>query len=247
MKKLSEEFYQMADRISEMPSGMLATRYLPMTAPITYIPNFITDPDRMFKELSEELDWEKRGNTPRQEYYCNDIPNPYVYGVGEGRRRYDPKPWHKAIEQIRSAISAHTGTIFEVCFLNRYLDQKDHLGWHADDSPEMDDARPIAIVSLGVEREIWFRKFIHEVCALCIEPIPNHKTPDCRGPEIAKKKTIKLYTPEEKIKLGHGSLCLMHAGMQEEWFHRIPKCSHICGERISLTFRGYIDPSGESK
>lgn len=104
---------------------------------------------------------------------------------------------------------------FEVCFLNRYLDQSDHLGWHADDSPEMDDARPIAVISLGVEREIWFR------------PIP-----------------VKGEPPQEvsKVRLGHGSLFLMHPGMQETHQHRIPKASSLCGERISLTFRGYTEP-----
>lgn len=30
---------------------------------------------------------------------------------------------------------------------NIYLVQTDQLGWHADDSPEMDDARPIGIVT----------------------------------------------------------------------------------------------------
>lgn len=30
------------------------------------------------------------------------------------------------------------------------------MGWHTDDSPEMDYARPIVIVTLGAEREIWF-------------------------------------------------------------------------------------------
>jgi alkylated DNA repair dioxygenase AlkB len=49
-------------------------------------------------------------------------------------------------------------TDFDVVFLNGYKDQSDQLGWHADDSPEMDDNRSIAIISLGAEREIWFRK-----------------------------------------------------------------------------------------
>ena len=97
---------------------------------------------------------------------------------------------------------------FEVCFLNGYEDQKDHLGWHADDSPEMDDARPIGIISLGAEREIWF----------------------C--PQDDKAAVTR-------IKLEHGSLCLMLPGMQDTHFHRIPKAGFVCGERISLTFRGF--------
>lgn len=179
-----------------------------MNPPITYIAAFVTDPDRLFEEL-KSLDWEHR-DAPRQEYYCNDFPEPYVYGRDRGRRLYEPRPYTSAITTIRQALEAHTNEKFEVCFLNRYLNQSDHLGWHADDSPEMDDARPIGVVSLGVEREIWFRSNNDRVS----EPT--------------------------KLKLGHGSLCLMHAGMQDLWQHRIPKASFQCGERISLTFRGYV-------
>jgi alkylated DNA repair dioxygenase AlkB len=177
--------------------------------PITYIPNFIVDPTSSFNSLSNELDWEQR-EAPRQEYYSNDFPKPYIYGVGRGQREYLPKPWHTVMLDIRKQLEELTSSTFEVCFLNRYLNQKDQLGWHADDSPEMDDERPIAIISLGVEREIWFRE---------------------------KNNPGAI----DKLKLGNGSLCLMHKGMQDTWQHRIPKASFQCGERISLTFRGYVN------
>ena len=106
----------------------------------------------------------------------------------------------------------YAGYEFDVCFLNGYENGRDHLGWHADDSPEMDDARPIAIVSLGAEREIWFR--------------------DIRSYETGINP--------EKLLLGNGSLCLMQPGMQDTHQHRIPKSPrHDCGPRISFTFRGY--------
>jgi alkylated DNA repair dioxygenase AlkB len=43
--------------------------------------------------------------------------------------------------------------------------------------------------------------------------------------------------PIQTIELGHGSLLIMHAGMQQEWKHRVPKTKSLCGRRISLTFR----------
>lgn len=213
-----------------------------MDAPITYVPNFVSDADAAFRALRHELEWERRADAPRCEYYCNDFPKPYAYGVGRGHRVYQPRPYHAVILEIRKAIEAMTGTTFEVCFLNMYLDQSDRLGWHADDSPEMDDARPIAIVSLGVERDIMFQKYLKTICAECLEEAPNHKTPDCRGPDIVKDKgQLKLFSPIEKLRLGHGSLCLMAPGMQETWQHQIPKASFKCGERISLTYRGYVE------
>jgi alkylated DNA repair dioxygenase AlkB len=180
-----------------------------MEAPIIYTPNAIPDPDTLFAKLSSNLTWEKR-EAPRQEYYCNDFPEPYVYGKGRGQRLYNPQPYTFEILFIRKIAEELAKAKFEVCFLNRYLNQKDQLGWHADDSPEMDDARPIGIVSLGVEREIWFR------------------------PKDSKGEAT------QKLKLGHGSLCVMSPGMQDTWQHRIPKASFECGERISLTFRGYV-------
>ena len=44
----------------------------------------------------------------------------------------------------------------------------------------------------------------------------------------------------EGLKLQHGSLCVMPAGMQDTHVHRIPKADRVVGPRISLTFRGYV-------
>jgi alkylated DNA repair dioxygenase AlkB len=178
-------------------------------APIIYIPNFVVDPDAAFRQLWDELAWERRGNTPRREYYSNDVPQPYVYGRGEFARQYDPQPWHPVMRQLQSQLSAEVGASLEVCFLNGYEHQRDQLGWHADDSPEMDDARPIGIISLGAEREIWFA--------------PKDNRDDVT-----------------RLKLQHGSLCLMSAGMQDTHVHRIPKAGFECGPRISLTYRGFV-------
>lgn len=43
--------------------------------------------------------------------------------------------------------------------------------------------------------------------------------------------------PIQTIELGHGSLLIMHAGMQQAWKHRVPKTKKTCGTRINLTFR----------
>jgi len=192
-----------------------------MDVPITYLPNFIGEPDKILAVLQNELEWERRGDTPRSEFYSNDVGEPYTYGNGAGRRTYLARPYHAEVLAIRKRLEEFVASsfvfhqpvkpVFEVCFLNRYLNQSDALGWHSDSSPEMDDDRPIATISLGVEREIWFR--------------PN-------GKENLEKIT--------KLKLGNGSMCLMHPGMQDTHQHRIPKAGFQCGERISLTFRGYV-------
>lgn len=185
-----------------------------MSAPIEYIPGFITDPDAAFAELLT-LDFERRDTTPRSEYFCSDYPDPYSYGRGRGIRTYSPRPYHPRILSVRADLEKRFGCVLDVCFINRYHDQSDHLGWHADDSPEMDDLRPIITVSLGAVREIWFR------------PIPD-------------KAATGGSPATEKLTLEHGSACVMLPHMQESWEHRIPKASSTCGERLSMVYRGYV-------
>lgn len=136
---------------SSLPKGATA---LPEC--VRYLSGFIADPDAAFRELWDELDWERRGSTPRREYYSNDIPVPYTYGKGAGIRTYEARAWHPRMRAIQTAVQDITGVKLEACFLNGYENSRDHLGAHADDSPEMDDLRPIAIVTLGAQRNIWF-------------------------------------------------------------------------------------------
>lgn len=186
-----------------------------MNIPISNIEKLVKDPDLSFKRLRSELSWEKHGTTPRSEYYCNDNLVPYTYGSGNFARTYYPSPWHPVISEIRESLEKELNCVFDVCFLNMYENNKDHLGWHADDSPEMDDARPIVTVSLGAEREIWFK-----------EKGASNKPEDVT-----------------KVLLKNGSACIMLPYMQKTHLHRIPKHDRDCGPRISLTFRGYVEPN----
>ncbi len=189
-----------------------------MSAPVTYLPGFVGSPDfawLLYRDLHASLPWTRAGNTPRMECYFNDAPVPYAYGVGAGRRTYLPEPtWHPAVMVMRRRLEAilQLAGPLDVCFCNLYADQREQLGWHADDSPEMDDARPVVTVSLGVARQIWLR--------------PSTQPTD--------PSTI------ERITLEPGSALVMHPGMQDAWEHRIPKHDRPCGPRISLTFRGYV-------
>lgn len=178
-----------------------------------YIEKFVPDPDDAFAAL-KKLDWERRSDAPRSEYYCNDYGDAYTYGRGAGRRTYEPRYQSEEIWAIRRRLEAQCSCLFDTVFLNMYLDQRDHLGWHSDDSPEMDDARPVVSVSLGVEREIWTR---------------------------SKLPGLNLIS---KYSLAHGSAFIMPPGFQDLYQHKIPKASFQCGERISLTFRGYVRATG---
>lgn len=186
-----------------------------LNPPIVYESDWLDKPiaDMLFATLWDELAWVRHPRVPRREYYVNRLGAPYAYGLQEYARTYESQPTHAALDDVWRNVEARFGHPFETVFLNGYQDGSDFLGWHADDSDSMDDARPIVIVTLGAEREIWFREIptIHE-----------------RSPVVTK------------IKLQHGSLCTMRPGMQDSHQHRIPKGDREYGPRISLTFRGYV-------
>lgn len=151
--------------------------------------------------------WEQR-DAPRRECFFSTLGEPYSYGSGAGRRTYWPKDMPELLVELTEEVEKACTTDFELCFANGYASEREHLGWHADDSPEIDDARPIAVMSLGAEREIW------------VKPI------GASADEV------------EKILLPSGSLFIMGPDMQDTHFHRIPKHPQSCGPRVSLTWRG---------
>jgi alkylated DNA repair dioxygenase AlkB len=128
-----------------------------MFGPVTYIHSFIPNPDLTFQLLWDTIPWERREGAPRRECWMNMLNQSYTYGRGGGVRTYDPVFWHPEVVRIGSLLQHHTNQIFEGCFINGYEGLRDHLGWHADDSPEIDHERPIAVLSFGAEREIWIR------------------------------------------------------------------------------------------
>lgn len=180
-----------------------------------YISNFVQNPNYIFNKLLNMDGWLEE-TSARKEYVMSDENKSYTYGKGIGRRTYWPKPFHPDVNLLMNNMNnllwvGPNLCCYNVCFLNRYDTQKNQLGWHSDDSPEMDEKHPIAVISFGSEREIWW-----------------------------KLKTETGVVPKENRQLlESGSLFTMPVGFQEHYVHRIPKCDRSCGCRISLTFRKF--------
>lgn len=212
-----------------------------MKAPVKYIPDFVDNPDDVFLRLAAELPWVRHGVTPRKEVYMNDFPVPYTYGTAPYARTYMPDAYHEDVLAIRKKLEDELGCVLEVCFLNMYEDNKDSLFWHADNSPEMDDLRPIISVSLGAVRDIWFMPNEDVLKTVIDREFEKMLPTESKDSNIFKVFGADMTkTLVEKVSLGHGSACIMMPGMQDTHVHRIPKASYVCGPRISLTFRGYV-------
>lgn len=191
-----------------------------------YIPNFVASEraDDMFTELWNELNWERRIDAPRREYWTNIFNRDYSYGRGAGLRTYQAQSSHYAVDEVSLSLllAPQVSTDFEGCFLNGYEDSHDWLGWHEDDDPGIDHSKPIAIVTLyggdGISkpRSIQFRE------------------------KLGIVDDKMAYGPVVDLPLEHGSLALMPAGFQSTHQHRIPKAGFKSKARISLTFRSLL-------
>ena len=174
-----------------------------------YIENYT---ENIFNELLKDLNWISTG-APRDEYFMSENALEYTYGSGRGERTYSSSLFHPLVKELMERMNKEFDCKYDICFLNYYSGNKNHLGWHADDSPEMDSEHPIASVSYGAERSIYWK----------------HK--DYKG----------VIPPDQQQLLGSGSLFVMPKGFQKDNLHKIPKHSCACVGRISLTFRHYVN------
>ena len=121
-----------------------------------------------FNLLRDDVVWERRVEA-RSEAFMSDPIRDYTYGKGENARTYTSVPFHQQVrvwmtsvhacsQNLRPALPhSYVCTGFNACFLNRYDDEHQALGWHSDDSPGQDHDHPIAVFTTGQAREIWVR------------------------------------------------------------------------------------------
>ncbi len=149
------------------------------------------------------LVWAKEYRQPRLTAWYGDRGCDYSYsGI-----TLAPLTWTDLLHDVKRRVDAAAATAFNSVLVNYYRDNRDSMGFHSDDEPEL-GARPvIASLSLGEERTL-----------------------------ILKHKTNNLARPV-RLRLASGSLLLMKGETQRHWKHGIAKESRPCGPRVNLTFR----------
>ncbi len=106
--------------------------------------------------LREGLDWEVHRirmfgrwvDSPRLSSWIGDEGAGYVYSGA----RFEPRPWHPAMAELRSELRSALGIDFNSALANWYRDGRDAMGWHSDDEPELGRRPVIASISLGASR-----------------------------------------------------------------------------------------------
>ena len=169
------------------------------------------DPDALFEQLMAETPWREESIT----VFGKTHPQPRLiawYGDAGARYSYsgiqhEPLPWTPSLAALRDRLQTITGAHYNSVLLNLYRNERDSMGLHADDEPELGQEPVIASVSLGEQRSIYFQhRHRREVKNLNL-PLPN------------------------------GSLLLMRGTTQRNWKHGLRNRSRPCGPRINLTCR----------
>jgi alkylated DNA repair dioxygenase AlkB len=131
-------------------------------APVRFVPGFLAPDvaDAALAGLLSELRWERRVSrvygkdvsVPRSEVWIAE--RPYTYS----HRTYQPAAWTPTLLKIKAEVEAAASSEFNSVLVNRYENETDSVGWHADDEPEMSHQHPIASLSLGSTRRFQIRK-----------------------------------------------------------------------------------------
>jgi len=181
---------------------------------LIYEPNFLSDFSvHEFNQWIGRLLWLNVTEARKELFMSPGGGLSYTYGQGKGVRTYTSIEMDDHVYLIMDLVNEKIGDIGPMngCFLNLYEDDHKSLGWHADDFREMDHTKAVVVISLGEEREIWWR------------------------PIGVKGET----PPERRQLLGSGSIFIMPPGFQHTHEHRIPRGDRKMGKRVSLTFRAF--------
>ena len=104
--------------------------------------------------LLHETDWReetivvygKRHLQPRLSAWYGDAAYSY------SSLRLDPTPLTPLLESLRTAVQDATGHSFNSVLLNYYRNERDSMGMHSDDEPELGPEPVIASLSFGAAR-----------------------------------------------------------------------------------------------
>ncbi len=167
--------------------------------------------DALFERLLAETTWREESITvfgkthlqPRLVAWYGDPGASYTYsGI-----QHEPLPWTETLAALRDHVGEVTDAPYNSVLLNLYRNERDSMGLHADDEPELGPEPVIASISLGEQRSIYFQH--------------RHRR---------DVKNLNLPLPS-------GSLLVMRGATQRNWKHGLRKLSRPCGPRINLTFR----------
>ncbi len=112
-------------------------------ASVTLIPDYVTNPDMLFDELLQGIEWEKF----KYKVHNKIVTSPRLMNI----QYFDPDS-NKFPEliKIKNRLEKMTGRSFKYAVLNYYRDGNDYIGFHPD--REVGTGQIVASVTLGAKR-----------------------------------------------------------------------------------------------
>ena len=115
--------------------------------------------EEVFARLRAETPWRqdsivlfgKRHLQPRLTAWYGDAS--YTYSG----LRLEPLPWTPLLAELRTAVEQACGRRFNSVLLNYYRNERDSMGMHSDDEPELGPEPAIASLSFGATRGFILR------------------------------------------------------------------------------------------
>lgn len=118
---------------------------------IAFYPDLITPTfaTEVFSTLIDTMTWNKQ-MTSR---YTESFGVPYRYSG----MSYDEKKMPKVIQAMALIIAREVGYLPNNCLINYYLNGNSKMGFHSDDTSQLEAGTGVAILSLGAAREMLFK------------------------------------------------------------------------------------------
>ncbi len=95
----------------------------------------------------------RKTKLPRLTAYYGDQGTSYIYsGI-----KNDPLQWSPTLSAMRAHMQSVLGLNFNAVLANRYADGSQHMGYHADDEPELGINPVIGSLSFGDTRRFLIK------------------------------------------------------------------------------------------
>ncbi|MCK6547074.1 alpha-ketoglutarate-dependent dioxygenase AlkB [Myxococcota bacterium] len=117
---------------------------------VTYVPGFLADHEVVFTWAVADVPWDERIRARKTASF--GVPYDYA-GL-----TYDAAPFPPVLDAVRARVSDELGFAANNCLLNYYPDGDARMGWHSDSAMGLAPGSGVAIVSLGVARNLKFRR-----------------------------------------------------------------------------------------
>jgi alkylated DNA repair dioxygenase AlkB len=103
----------------------------------------------LYDQLCKEVDWDERMSARKTA--CFGLSYNYS-GVS-----YENKPMHPLLIPICSRLQQRFGFEPNSCLINYYEDGRSRMGFHSDETDNLEEGTGIIIISLGAKRKLAFR------------------------------------------------------------------------------------------